>query len=108
MLLRSQRSIIYSILFVGLICVFIVVLTAYATELRVDNNRLIENIEVLQGEIDTLSVEIKQANNIERIESVAIDKLGMVYPDGNQCVYLSQEETPAGSLAMVIKENAYN
>ncbi|MBP3815719.1 MAG: cell division protein FtsL [Firmicutes bacterium] len=108
MLLRAQRNIIYSILLIGVICVFIVVLTAYATELRVENNRLIEEIEVLQGEVDTLNVEIKQANNIERIESVAIQQLGMVYPDSDQCVYLSQEESPAGSLAMVIRENAYN
>ena len=108
MLLRSQRKLIYSILLIGLICVFIVVLTAYATELRVTNNELISNIDVLQGEIDSLNVQIKQANNIERIEKVAIQQLGMVYPDGDQCVYISQEETPEGSLAMLIRENAYN
>ena len=104
----SQRRIIYSIILVGLICVFIVVLTAYATELRVENNNLIEDINLLQGEVDTLNVRIKQANNIERIEEVATRQLGMVYPDGNQCVYLSQEEAPSGNLAMLIRENAYN
>ncbi len=108
MLFRSERRIIFSIVLIGLICVFIVVLTAYATELRVDNNRLITNINVLQGEVDTLNVRIKQANNIEHIERVAVQQLGMVYPDGDQCVYLSQQEAPSGNLAMLIKENAYS
>lgn len=108
MLLRSERRILSSIILIGLICIFIVVLTAYATELRVDNNKLISDINILQGEIDTLNVQIKQANNIERIEQVAVQQLGMVYPDGDQCVYISREDAPSGNLAMLIKENAYS
>ncbi len=108
MLLRSERRILSGIVIIGLICVFIVVLTAYATELRVDNNRLISEINTLQGEIDTLNVRIKQANNIERIEEVAVQQLGMIYPDGDQCVYISQEDAPSGNLAMLIRENAYS
>ena len=108
MLANSQKRMLINIVVIGLICVFIVVLTAYATELRVDNNRLIANINVLQGEVDTLNVRIKQANNIEHIEQVAVKQLGMVYPDGDQCVYVSQEEAPSGNLAMLIRENAYS
>ena len=108
MTFNSQRRVLFNIVFIGLICVFIVVLTAYATELRVDNNRLISNINTLQGEVDTLNVRIKQANNIEHIEQVAVQRLGMVYPDGDQCVYISQEEAPSGNLAMLIRENAYS
>lgn len=105
---EAQRSIITAIILIGIICVSIVVLTAYATELRVDNNRIIDNINVLQGEVDTLNVRIKQANNIEHIEEVATQQLGMVYADGDQCVYLSQEEVEIGNLAMLIRENAYS
>ena len=105
---NAQKRALFNIFFIGIICVFIVVLTAYATELRVDNNKLIEDINVLQGEVDTLNVRIKQANNIEHIERVAVQQLGMVYPDGDQCVYISQEDAPSGNLAMVIKENAYS
>ena len=108
MQLSSQRRIMYSIFLIGLICVFIVVLTAYATELRVDNNNLIASINTLQGEVDTLNVQIKQANNIEHIEKIATQQLGMVYPDGNQCVYISQEDAPTSNLAMLIRENAYS
>ena len=104
----EKRHIILSIVLIGLICVVMVVLTAYASELRVDNNTLIENINLLQGEVDTLNVQIKQANNIEHIEFVATQQLGMVYPDNEQCIYLAQQESPLGNLAMLIRENAYN
>ena len=105
---QSRRKIIIAIILLGMICVSIVMFTAYATELRVGNNKLIDNIEALQSEVDSLHVRIKQANNIERIEEVATTQLGMVYPDGDQCVYLAQQEEPIGNLAMVIKENAYS
>lgn len=108
MQVRGQRNIIMAILAIGLICMAIVVLTAYAAELRVDNNRLITNNSILQGEIDTLNVRIKAANNIEHIESIAREQLGMVYPENSQYVYISDEEVPLGNLALVIKENAYN
>lgn len=106
--LQSQKRIIMAIIAIGLICVSIVVLTAYATELRVDNNKLISSINILQSDVDTLNVKIKQANNIDHIENVATQQLGMIYPDGAQCVYLSQKEGPSGNLAMEIRENAYN
>ena len=105
--IQSRRRIIIGIILLGLICVSIVMFTAYATELRVGNNKLISNIESLQSEVDSLHVRIKQANNIERIEEIATTQLGMVYPDGDQCVYLAQQDAPMGNLAMVIKENAY-
>ena len=108
MRLQSQRRVIMAIIIVGFICVAMVVLTAYATELRVYNNELISEINVLQGEVETLNVRIKEANNIQRIEEVATHQLGMVYPEGEECVYLSQQNEPAGSLAMLIRENAYS
>ena len=36
-------------------------------------------IRTLQGEVDTLSVKIKSANNIDHLESVAKRDLGMIY-----------------------------
>ena len=100
---NEKRRIIAGIVLIGLIAVALVILSAYAAELRVDNNKIIDNINVLQGEIDSLNVQIKQANSIERIEEVATYQLGMVYPENEQCIYLSQQESPLGNLAMLIK-----
>ena len=108
MQIRGQKSIIATILFIGLMCMVMVVLTAYAAELRVDNNRLIGSNTALQGEIDTLNVRIKAANNIENIENIAKNQLGMVYPETGQYVYITDKDKPLGDLALRIRENAYH
>ena len=70
---------------IGLICIVMVVVTAYSAELKVENNSLVSSNEAIQGEIDTLNIKIKSANNVEHIEKVAKGKLGMVYPtDGEK------------------------
>lgn len=108
MQIRGQKNIIATILFIGFMCLVMVVLTAYAAELRVDNNKLISSNNTLQGEIDTLSVRIKAANNIENIENIAKNQLGMVYPETGQYVYISNKDTPLGDLALRIRANAYH
>lgn len=105
---KGRGKALLFIAILGLICAAIVVLAAYAAELRIDNNKLIADNTLIQNEIDTLEIKIKSANNIEHIEAVATEQLGMIYADENGCRYLSEEDAPVGSLAMVIKENAYN
>ena len=105
---QDKKRLLTGAVIVGLICIIMVVVTAYAAELKVENNTLMASNETIQGEIDTLGVKIKSANNIEHIEKVATGKLGMVYPEEGECVYLSDEDTPLENFAMVIKEQAYN
>lgn len=105
---KDKKRLLTGTVIIGFICIIMVVLAAYAAELRVENNTLITSNEALQGEIDTLSVKIKSANNIDHIENVATGKLGMVYPSEGECVYVSEDDAPEGNFAMVIKEQAYN
>lgn len=105
---QEKKRILTGIVAIGLICIIMVVIAAYSAELRCENNELITSNEVLQGEIDTLNVKIKSANNIEHIEKVAIGKLGMVYPAAGECVYVSESDAPTENFAMAIKEQAYN
>ena len=105
---RGERKIIAMIAAVGVICIFIVVLSAYAAELKCGNNAILESNEAFKGEIDTLDVKIKSANSIDHLATVATSELGMVYAKDDQCVYLSQTDEPTGSLAMTIRENTYN
>lgn len=104
----GQRKALFTIFLIGILSVIIVVLAAYAAELRVDNNRMEAANASLQNEIDTLDIKIKSANSIDHIESIAINQLGMVYAEESECVYLSQTEAPTGNLAMIIRENAYH
>ncbi len=104
----DKKRILTSAIMIGIICILMVVFTAYSAELRCENNDLMSANEALQGEIDTLNVKIKSANNIDHIEEVATGKLGMIYPGEGQCVYVSNEDAPVGNFAMVIKEQAYH
>lgn len=104
----DKKRILLSAIMIGIVCILMVVFTAYSAELRCENNALIAENEALQGEIDTLNVKIKSANNIDHIEEVATKKLGMVYPEDGECVYVSNEDAPEGNFAMVIKEQAYH
>lgn len=104
----DKKRILTSTLLIGIICILMVVFTAYSAELRCENNALMSANEALQGEIDTLNVKIKSANNIDHIEKVATKELGMVYPGEGQCIYISSKDAPDGNFAMVIKEQAYH
>lgn len=108
MMNQEKKKILSGAVIIGLICIIMVVLAAYGAELRCENNELMAANEALQGEIDTLDIKIKSANNIDHIESVATKKLGMVYPSEGECVYVSNEDMPEGNFAMAIKEQAYN
>lgn len=105
---QDKNRILMTTILIGLISVMMVVLAAYAAELRVENNALMSQNSTLQGEIDTLNVKVKTANNIEHIETVATGELGMVYPTEGQCVYVSSSDEPSGNFATVIKKQAYN
>lgn len=105
---QNKKRVLMSIVAIGLVCIIMVVISAYSAELRCENNDLISSNEVLQGEIDTLNVKIESANNIDHIEHVATKKLGMVYPKEGECVYVSESDAPQQNFAMVIKEQAYN
>lgn len=104
----GRKRAIMTIMLIGLICVSLVVLAAYAAELRCGNNALIAGNDVLQGEIDTLDVKIKAANNVDHIEVVAREQLGMISSDSDRCIYLSDADKAMGNLAMIIRENAYD
>ena len=108
MQMQAKKKMLIMIAAIGVILIALVVLTAYAAELKCTNNELAGRSEALQGEIDTLNVKLKATNSVAYIENMATEKLGMVYPDETQCVYLSEDEVPKGDLSMIIKENAYS
>lgn len=104
----AKRRVLIICGLIGIIAVALVVLSAHAAEVRCDNNELIKQNVALQGEIDNLGIDIKAASSVDHIEEVASKKLGMVYPEESNCVYLSDKGAATANLAMTIKENAYN
>ena len=107
MSLQDKRRIIFLIFFTGFVCIMMVVLSALSAEIRHENNELINQNEELSGEVETISVKIKSVNSVDHIEKVA-RKLGMVYPDKDQCVVITEKDAPGENFAAAIKKQAYN
>lgn len=106
---RKQKvKIVFFIVLIGLILAFMVLAEAFNATIQHDNNEYTKMNADIQGEIDTLKVKVKTSSNIETIEKIAIEKLGMVYPGDEQCVYLTENDKPKGGFAAMLKNRAYN
>ena len=105
---NDKKRILMGILVIGFLCILLVIMTAYAAEIRCENNDLISGNEALQSEVETLQIKIKTESNIEYIEKVAKERLGMVYPTQEDCVYLKESDTPQKNFSAVIKHAVYN
>ncbi len=105
---REKRRILAAVILAGMIMIAMVVLTAFAAEIRQENNQLMTKNKALQGEVDTLNVKIKAANSVDHIEQIATQKYGMVHPSQDQCVYITSKDQPGQNFASVIRKEAYN
>ncbi len=104
----EKKRILTVIFLIGFICITMVIMTAYAAELRCENNALISSNDALQSEVETLQIRIKTESNIDYIERVAKKRLGMVYPTQEDCVYLTEKDSPQGNFSAAIRKAVYN
>ena len=105
---KDKTRLIMLIVFLGTLCIGIIVSTAYAAKLQYDINTILNENNRLQGEIDNLNVAIKKESNIAIIEEKATSELGMIYPQGSQIVRLGEKKVEVSDFAMTLKEQAYN
>ena len=105
---KDKTRLIMLIVFLGTLCIGIIVSTAYAAKLQYDINTILNENNILQGEIDNLNVAIKKESNISIIEEKATSELGMIYPQGSQIVRLGEKKVEVSDFAMTLKEQAYN
>lgn len=93
---------------VSLILLSVVVMSAIAADLQARNNELEQANANLQAEIDSLNTQIGAVTNIERIEKVATKEYGMVQPNADNYITISEETAVDQDLAAIIKDEAYN
>jgi len=93
--------------FIGVLCIGVILTTAYAASVKYHVNSMIKENAVIQGEIENLNVKIESASNIQIVESKAT-QLGMVYPTAEQLVFIDGTQAPVKDFAMTLKEQAYN
>lgn len=92
----------------ALLLLGIVFMAAYSTNLQQQNNTLAARNDVLQAEIDSLKEQINDATSIEKVETIATKKYGMVQPDESNYITIRDEKKQGSSLADTIKKEAYN
>lgn len=100
-------------LVLGLILMFLLLFvpisaTSQLSELQAENNRIQAENEYMQAEINSMQSEIVEATNVTKIEKLATNKYGMVYPSEANCIRISKDKPTKNNLASTIKDEAYN
>jgi cell division protein FtsL len=104
----DRRKLMVFILVVGFVFITAIVASAYAASIAYSNNELKSEINMLQGEVDALSIDIESASNVQTIEKRAIEELGMVYPRNDQYIEIAGQEAPGSDFALLLKAAAFN
>ena len=107
--IRADRRSAVRILAVVMIGIFVLVgMRSYAAIIQHENNILVRENEYLQAEIDSLQSQIVDETRVTRIENVATQQFGMVYPSTENVVKLGNAEPEVKNLAAAIRSEAYN
>ena len=93
----------------AVLAVFILVgLSAYAASIQHANNVLEQDNAYLQAEIDSLNSQIVEETKVTRVEQIATEEYGMVYPTSDNCIVIDESDARSRSLATSIRSEAYN
>ena len=108
-LLGSGKKMAFSaVVAAGVIMIMLIIVTAYAANIRYDINSMIKENNALEGEIENLQAQMYTTNNINYVENKAVSELGMTYPDTSDKVYITVDDVPEKGFSDVLKEKAYN
>ncbi len=105
---KDKARLLFLLVVVGILCVGLIITTAYAASVKYDTNQIVKENNALSAEIENLDVKVYSINNIEAIEKKATKEQKMVYPASKQIVYLAGEDVPKDGFAEQLKKQAYN
>lgn len=105
---KQNSKILACVLLVGVLCLSVVVMSAFAANLNRKNNELQKKNDYIQAEIDSLNTKINDASNINNIEKTATEKYGMVHSESQNCITVGDSKSSGKTnLASAIKDEAY-
>ena len=94
-LLGSGKKMAFSaVVAAGVIMIMLIIVTAYAANIRYDINSMIKENNTLMGEIENLQAQMYTTNNINYVENKATSELGMAYPETGSKVYITMDDVP--------------
>ena len=105
---NGKRVAFSGVVIAGFLMIMLIIITAYAANLRYDINSMIKENNALEGEIENLQAQMYTTNNINYVENKATSELGMTYPDTGNKVYITMDDVPEKGFSDVLKEKAYN
>mgnify|MGYP001179532527 CR=1 FL=1 len=104
----DKKRMIMLVLVIGLICIGMVISSAFVASVTYQNNQLKASNEALQSEVDTLQTKLDGATNTSTIAVKASKSLGMVYPSGKKYVQLTTADKPQDNFAGLLKKQAFD
>ena len=105
---KQNSKILACVLLVGVLCLSVVVMSAFAANLNRKNNELQKKNDYIQAEIDSLNTKINDASNINKIEKTATEKYGMVHSESQNCITVGDSKSSGKTnLASAIKDESY-
>jgi len=105
---RDKSRLLGLTVFVGLICICLIVMAAYSAQVKYQLNGILADTDKVSGEIENLRVELNSVSNITSIEKKAKTRLGMVYPTADQITYIDGQDEAMTGFAQTLKQIAYN
>ena len=107
--IKADRRSLIKLLVIAMLGIFVLIgMRSYGAIIQHENNLLIEQNEYLQAEIDSLNSQIVEETKVTKIERVATEDYGMVYPTSENCIRLSSEKEESDQgLADAIRSEAY-
>ncbi|MEE3362762.1 MAG: cell division protein FtsL [Anaerovoracaceae bacterium] len=108
LLARDKLFILRAILLIGIMCIGVVITSAFVASVTYQNNQLKAQNAALQSEVDTLQTQVDSATNLSTVASKASDKLGMVFPDGRSYVEITSADKTQDGFAASLKKQAFD
>lgn len=105
---RAARNLFLSAAALMLAVFVLIGLSAYAASIQHANNVLEQENAYIQAEIDSLNSRIVDATKVTKIEKIATQEYGMIYPTSENCLVLSEDSKSGENLAALIRSEAYN
>ncbi|NLK71573.1 MAG: hypothetical protein GX285_00965 [Clostridiales bacterium] len=103
----EKAKLLFLLIGLGTMCIVMIMASAYTSQIKYNINVVSKNINVLEGEIENIVVEIEKESKIVFIEEKAINQLGMIYPSGEQIVFL-ENPIKQTNFAAAMREEAYH
>ena len=106
--IKADRKSMVKLLAIFMLGVFVLIgMRSYGAIIQHENNLLAEENAYIQAEIDSLNSQIVEETKVTKIEKVATEDFGMVYPTSENCIRLGDGDEGDQGLAEVIRSEAY-